>query len=229
MIELNNVSTKSLFEVCTFIPLVLLALAGCYKFGYLQFFNASWLLPSLNVQGFVYSILGISLVVLAGVTVSSIYSITSLFFGYWWSSLVLIAFPFVSMVVFLDSQIINVILSKCIPFVLGILYFFSLKDVFSGDAVSSMFRVPVILFFTFIALITIAFQGSADANDRFRNKDFPVVELSKTLEDSSKDWRLLEASGSNLILINLNSPLTESGYIRYEIKIVEANKVDLIY
>lgn len=80
-----------------------------------------------------------------------------------------------------------------------------------------------------MALMMMAFQGSSDANDRVRNKDFPVVELSTSTEDSSKDWRLLEASGSNLILINLNSSLNKSGYVHYEIKIVEANKVELIY
>lgn len=226
---MNNVSTKSLFEVCAFLPIVLLALAGCYKFGYLRFFDASWLLPSLNVQGFVYSILGISLIVLAGVAASSIYSITSVFFGYWWTSLVFIVVPVLSIWIFLDSQTIYFLMSKSAPFVLGVVYFICLRDVFSGNEISSMFRVPVILFCTFIALMMMSFQGSSDANDRFRNKDFPVVELSTSTEDSSKDWRLLEASGSNLILINLNSPSTQSGYVHYEIKIIEANKVNLVY
>lgn len=229
MITLNNVSTKSLFEVCAFLPIVLLALAGCYKFGYLRFFDASWLLPSLNVQGFVYSILGISLIVLAGVAASSIYSITSVFFGYWWTNLVFIIVPVLSILIFSDSQTLYFLISKSAPFVLGVVYFICLRDVFSGNEISSMFRVPAILFFTFMALMMMAFQGSSDANDRVRNKDFPVVELSTSTEDSSKDWRLLEASGSNLILINLNSSLNKSGYVHYEIKIVEANKVELIY
>lgn len=229
MITLNNVSTKSLFEVCAFLPIVLLALAGCYKFGYLQFFDASWLLPSLNVQGFVYSILGISLVFLAGVALSSTYSITAIFLGYWWTSLIFIVTPIMSIGFFVDSETIYFLMSKGVPFALGVVYFVSLKDVFSGDEVSSMFRAPAILLFTFIALLMMALQGSSDANERVRNKNFPVVELNSAIADSSKDWRLLEASGSNLILINLKSPLTKSGYVRYEIKIVEANKVDLIY
>lgn len=226
---MNNVSTKSLFEVCAFLPLVLLALAGCYKFGYLRFFDASWLLPSLNVQGFVYSILGISLVFLAGVALSSIYFITAAFFGYWWSSLVFIATPIISILVFVDSETIDFLLSRCVPFILGFSYFMSLKDVFSGDEFSEMLRIPAILVLTFFALFMMALQGSADANDRVRSKNFPIVELGNATEDSSKDWRLLEASGSNLILINLNSPENKRGYVHYQIKIVEANKVDLVY
>lgn len=225
---MNNVSTKSLFEVCAFLPLVLLALAGCYKFGYLHFFDASWLLPSLNVQGFIYSILGISLIFLAGVALSSIYFIASAFCGYWGPSLVLIATPVVSILVFVDSEIIDFLMSKCVPFILGFFYYMSLKDVFSGDEFSSMLRIPAILALTFFALFMMALQGNSDAYDRVTNKNFPVVELGSA-EDSSKDWRLLETSGSNLILINLNSLSTKSGYVHYEIKFVEANKVDLVY
>lgn len=227
---MNNVSTKSLFEICAFLPIVLLALAGCYKFGYLNFFDATWLLPSLNVQGFVYSILGISLIFLAGVALSSTYSIVSTFLGYWFASSVFIGFPIVAILVFLDSQTIFFIFRKSTPFVLGVIYFICLKDVFSGDEISKMLRVPVILFFTFVALVMIAFQGSSDAEERVRNKRFPVVELNTATEDSSnKDWRILEASGSNLILINLKSPANQRGYVHYQIKIVEANKVDLVY
>lgn len=229
LIALNNFSAKSLFELCAFLPLVLLALAGCYKFGYLRFFDASWLLPSLNVQGFIYSILGISLIVLAGVAAASVYSISAFFFGHLWTSLALILVPVFSIWLGTDNQTLFFLLSKVSPFVLGVIYFIFLRDVFSQNEISSMFRVPAILFSTFVALMMMAFQGSSDAEDRIRIKDFPVVELGTLTEDSSKDWRLLEASGSNLILINLNSPLTKSGYVRYEIKIVEANKVDLVY
>ena len=44
----NSFSLKKVLELYAAIPLVLIALAGTYKFGYFSTFDALWVLPSIN-------------------------------------------------------------------------------------------------------------------------------------------------------------------------------------
>ena len=44
----NSFSLKKVLELYAAMPLILIALAGTYKFGYFSTFDALWVLPSIN-------------------------------------------------------------------------------------------------------------------------------------------------------------------------------------
>lgn len=212
------------------VPLLLLGLAATYKFGYFNALDALWILPLLNVQGFVYSILITTMVFLLGTAIASVYCSLLPFFSH--SGLIFTFFivPAVSSMVGGGVDTLLTILANGIPFFFGFTYFLNLKDIFNGDEVSRSFKLPSLLIFSFLGLFMMSSLGSSKAYKDSSEKLFPVVKFNNrgsvsTLQNSD-DWRLLESSGNNLILINLNS---KNGTGRNEFKVIEANKVDSIY
>ena len=223
---MNNVSLKSFIEFYAFVPLVLLALSATYKFGYFNALNAIWVLPSLNVQGFVYSILIIALLFLAGSALASFYSAIVPFFSHVALISVIFVITAVSCLIFGNIDFIWKVLSSSIPFFFGLFYFFYFKDVLDGDAISRSFSVFTFLIFSFMALFLMFTLGGADARRDIGEKLLPKVDFKDSTLNGLPDWRLLEASGASLILINLN---TRNSDARFEFKVIEANKVDLIH
>lgn len=221
---------KALIEFYALVPLLLLGLAATYKFGYFNALDALWILPLLNIQGFVYSILVTTLVFLLGIGIASLYCALLPFFSH--SGLIFTIFivPAVSSAIGGGLDHLLIILGNGIPFFFGFVYFLNLKEVFDGGEITRSFKLPSFLIFTFCGLVLMSTLGSTKAYKDRVDETFPVVKFNDknsilNIEDTD-DWRLLESSGNNLILINLNS---RNGTGRYEFKVIEANKVASIY
>ena len=77
----NSFSLKKVLELYAAIPLVLIALAGTYKFGYFSTFDALWVLPSISAYSLFYSILTTTLLFAFGSILSLIYLSVSAWVG----------------------------------------------------------------------------------------------------------------------------------------------------
>lgn len=223
---MNNFSLKVFVEFYAGLPLLLIALAGTYKFGYFDTLNASWVLSSLSAQGLVYSILGTALIFFSGVALASFYHTLALFLSH--LTLIISISVFITLLgVFTNFNIFLKIISYGGPSILGFLYYTYLKDIFNGGEIAGILAPPGILIFTIMGFGLMYSSGVYDANKDIENRNFPIVLFDEqpAYPNNQTDWRLLEVSGNNSILINLNS----SNSTRFPIKVIESNKVDLIY
>lgn len=207
------------------LPLLLIALAGTYKFGYFDTLNVAWVLSSLSVQGLIYSILGTALIFFFGVALASFYHTLALFVGH--VKLILSVLLITILSWFTTFDIFLNVLSYGGPSLLGFLYYTYLKDFLNGSELAGIFAPSVILIFTIMGFCLMYSSGVHDAYKDIENGNFPIVlfEEQRTYPSDQTDWRLLEVSGNNSVLINLKS----SSSTRFPIRIIESNKVDLIY
>lgn len=227
---MNNLSLKSFFDLYAVIPLFLLALSATFKFGYFNALDALWILPLLNVQGFIYSILITTMIFLLGTAVASMYGSLLILFGHIGLLFTFFVFPAICVFLAFDLDYLVTIVGKSVPYVLGFIYFFNFQNIFKEDEASKNFRLPTVLLFSFLGLFIMFNLGASKAYKDIGEKILPAVSFNEKNSASNQvkhdDWRLLESSGNNLILINLNNRNTIG---RYELKVIEANKVDSIY
>jgi len=227
---MNNLSLKSVFDLYAVIPIFLLALSATFKFGYFSTLDALWVLPLLNVQGFIYSILTTTMIFLLGTAVASMYGSLLIVFGHIGLIFTFFVLPAICVFLAVDFAYLVTMLGKSVPYVLGFIYFLNFQDIFKEDEASKHFRLPTVLLFSFLGLFIMFSSGASKAYKDIGEKLLPVVSLNEknSISDrvNSDDWRLLESSGNNLILINLNN---RNSIGRYELKVIEANKVNSIY
>lgn len=222
----NSFSLKKVLELYAVMPLILIALAGTYKFGYFSTFDALWILPSISAYSLFYSILITTLLFAFGSILSLIYLSISAWVGH--SYLLIFSVIFVALSIFLIGIETSITLStKLIPLYFGVFYYSYVHSSLFGGQIDQYFSSPVVLFLTIIAFGCMFGSGVNDANKAINNKTLPVVlfDQQTSYPNDQSDWRLLEAIDTRFVLINLKNK-TDYGY---EMKVVEYSKVDSIY
>lgn len=207
-------------------PLILIALAGTYKFGYFYTFDALWILPSISAYSLFYSILTTTLLFAFGSIISLIYLSFSAWVGYLYS--LIFSVLFLALVIFCIGLEVSINLSsKLIPLYFGLFYYFYVHSSIFGGQIDQYFSSPLVLFLTIFAFGCMLGSGMNDANKAINNKTLPVVLFAQqtTYPNAQFDWRLLEVIDTRFVLINLKNK-TDYGY---EMKVVKYNKVDSIY
>jgi len=222
----NSLLLKKIIELYAVIPLILIALAGTYKFGYFSAFDALWVLPSISVYSLFYSILTTTLLFALGSVISLTYKTLSDWFGGLYPSI--FAAALIIVIVFsmgIDRAIILSI--KLIPLYFGFFYYFYIHaSLFGGEAERELIA-PLTLILSITTFGCMFWSGLHDAGKAIENRTLPIVlfEQQTSYPNDQTDWRLLESIDTRFVLINLKSKW--SG--RYEIKVVENTKVDSIY
>lgn len=224
----NSFSLRTFLEFYTIVPLVLIALAGTYKFGYFQTLDSLWILPSISAYSLFYSILVTILLFILGTVLSLIFQTISYFFGYLYTSLffiILIAFIFILMSNGLNLLI--ALLAKLTPLCFGFFYYFYVHSSMFGNELEKNVSAPLTLLLSIFAFGGMYISGSNDAVNAIEKRTLPIVIFDKqtSYPNDQTDWRLLEAIDNRYVLINLNHK-TDYGY---EKKVVEYSKVDSIY
>jgi len=222
----NSFSLKKVFELYAAMPLILIALAGTYKFGYFSTFDALWILPSISAYSLFYSILTTTLLFAFGSVLSLIYLSFCVWLGHIYSLIFSILFVIISIfLIGIDTSI--TLATKLIPLYFGVFYYAYVHNSIFGGQIEQHFSSPLVLFLTIIAFGCMFGSGVNDANNAINNKTLPVVlfDLQTSYPNNQSDWRLLEAIDTRFVLINLKNR-TDYGY---EMKVVEYSKVDSIY
>ena len=222
----NSFSLKKVLELYAAMPLILIALAGTYKFGYFSTFDALWILPSISAYSLFYSILITTLLFAFGSIISLIYLSISAWIGH--SYLLIFSTLFIALSIFLIGIETSIALStKLIPLYFGVFYYSYVHSSIFGGQIEQYFSSPLVLFLTIIAFGGMFGSGVNDANKAINNKTLPVVlfDQQTSYPHDQSDWRLLEAIDTRFVLINLKNR-TDYGY---EMKVVEYSKVDSIY
>ena len=222
----NSFSLKKVLELYAAIPLILIALAGTYKFGYFSTFDALWILPLISAYSLFYSILITTLLFAFGSIISLIYLSISAWVGH--SYLLIFSVLFITISIFLIGRETSIALStKLIPLYFGVFYYSYVHSSIFGGQIEQYFSSPLVLFLTIIAFGGMFGSGMNDANKAINNKTLPIVlfDQQTSYPSDQSDWRLLEAIDTRFVLINLKNR-TDYGY---EIKVVEYSKVDSIY
>lgn len=222
----NSFSLKKVLELYAAMPLILIALAGTYKFGYFSKFDALWVLPSISAYSLFYSILTTTLLFAFGSILSLIYLSVSAWVGHLYS--LIFSMLFVALSIFFIGIDLSITLStKLIPLYFGVFYYSYVHSSIFGGQIEQYFSSPLVLFLTIIAFGGMFGSGMNDANKAINNKTLPIVlfDQQTSYPSDQSDWRLLEAIDTRFVLINLKNR-TDYGY---EIKVVEYSKVDSIY
>lgn len=222
----NSLLLKKIIELYAVIPLILIALAGTYKFGYFSAFDALWVLPSISAYSLFYSILTTTLLFAFGSVLSLVYQTASDWLGYLYPSI----FSIVLILLFiffigLDASI--ALSTKLIPLYFGFFYYFYIHASLFGNEAERELIPPLTLFLGVITFGCMFGSGLHDANKAIENRTLPIVffEQQTSYPNDQTDWRLLESIDTRFVLINLKSKWNG----RYEIKVVENTKVDSIY
>lgn len=222
----NSFSLKNFLELYAAIPLILIALAGTYKFGYFLAFDALWVLPDISVHSLFYSILVTALLFTFGNVLSLIYLSCSAWFGHIYSSIFSIIFIILCIFfIGLDDSI--ALSSKLVPLYFGLFYYFYVHSSIFGNEMERSLISPFALFLSVVAFGSILGSGVNDAKAALKNNSLPIVifDQQTSYPNDETDWRLLESIDTRFILINLKNK-TDFGY---EMKVVEYNKIDSIY
>ena len=222
----NSFSLKKVLELYAVMPLILIAIAGTYKFGYFSTFDALWVLPSISAYSLFYSILTTTLLFAFGNILSLIYLSVSVWVGHLYS--LIFSTLFVALFIFLIGIETSITLStKLIPLYFGVFYYFYVHSSILGGQMEQFFGSPLVLFLTIFAFGCMYVNGVNDANKAINNKTLPVVlfDQQTSYPNDQSDWRLLEAIDTRFVLVNLKNK-TDYGY---EMKVVEYSKVDSIY
>ena len=222
----NSFSLKKILELYAAMPLILIALAGTYKFGYFSTFDALWILPSISAYSLFYSILTTTLLFAFGSILSLIYLSVSAWVGHLYS--LIFSVLFLALFIFFIGLEVSITLSaKLIPLYFGVFYYSYVHSSIFGGQIDQYFSSPLVLFLTIFAFGCMFGSGMNDANKAINNKTLPIVsfDLQTTYPDDQSDWRLLEVIDTRFVLINLKNK-TDYGY---EMKVVEYSKVDSIY
>ena len=95
----NSFSLKKVLELYVAMPLILIALAGTYKFGYFPTFDALWILPSISAYSLFYSILTTTLLFAFGSILSLMYWSFSVWVGHLYS--LIFSILFLTLLIFL--------------------------------------------------------------------------------------------------------------------------------
>ncbi len=222
----NSFSLKKVLELYAAIPLVLIALAGTYKFGYFSTFDALWVLPSISAYSLFYSILTTTLLFAFGSILSLIYLSVSAWVGH--LSSLIFSILFVGLFIFFIGIDVSITLStKLIPLYFGVFYYSYVHSSIFGGQIDQYFSSPLVLFLSIFAFGCMFGSGVNDANSAINNNTLPIVlfEQQTSYPNDQSDWRLLEVIDTRFVLINLKNK-TDYGY---EMKVVEYSKVDSIY
>ena len=223
---IDRFSLRSFLEFYAVIPLVLIALAGTYKFGYFLAFDALWILPSISSHSLFYSILVTALQFTFGSTLSLLYLRASDWFGHLYSGL----FFIVLLILFVSALGIDQSLTlavRLVPLYFGFIYYFYADASMFGGEIERHLLSPITLLLSVLAFVFMFASGWGDASKVIANKTLPVVIFDKqtSYPNGETDWRLLETIDTRFVLINLQNK-TDYGY---EMKVVEYSKVDSIY
>lgn len=222
----NSFSLKKVLELYAVMPVILIALAGTYKFGYFSTFDALWILPSISAYSLFYSILTTTLLFAFGSILSLIYLSVSDLVGHLYS--LIFCALFVALFIFFTGIETSIALSiKLIPLYFGVFYYFYVHSSIFGGQIDQYFSSPLVLLLTIVAFGCMFGSGVNDANKAINNNTLPVVlfDQQTSYPNDQSDWRLLEAIDTRFVLINLKNK-TDYGY---EMKVVEYSKVDSIY
>ena len=222
----NSFSLKKVLELYAVIPLILIALAGTYKFGYFSTFDALWVLPSISAYSLFYSILTTSLLFAFGSILSLIYLSVAAWVGHLYSLIFSILFVILS-IFFIGIDVSITLSTKLIPLYFGVFYYSYVHSSIFGGQIDQYFASPLVLFLSMVAFGCMFGSGVNDANSAINNKTLPIVlfEQQTAYPNDQSDWRLLEVIDTRFVLINLKNK-TDYGY---EMKVVEYSKVDSIY
>ena len=222
----NSFSLKKILELYAAIPLILIALAGTYKFGYFSTFDALWVLPSISAYSLFYSILTTSLLFAFGSILSLIYLSVAAWVGHLYSLIFSILFVILS-IFFIGIDVSITLSTKLIPLYFGVFYYSYVHSSIFGGQIDQYFASPLVLFLSMVAFGCMFGSGVNDANSAINNKTLPIVlfEQQTAYPNDQSDWRLLEVIDTRFVLINLKNK-TDYGY---EMKVVEYSKVDSIY
>ena len=222
----NSFSLKKVLELYVAMPLILIALAGTYKFGYFSTFDALWILPSISAYSLFYSILTTTLLFAFGSILSLMYWSFSVWVGHLYS--LIFSILFLTLLIFLIGiQESTTLSTKLIPLYFGVFYYSYVHSSIFGGQIEQYFSFPLVLFLTIFSFGCMFGIGMNDANKAINNKTLPIVlfEQQTTYPNDQSDWRLLEVIDTRFVLINIKNK-TDYGY---EMKVVEYNKVDSIY
>mgnify|MGYP003535479690 FL=1 len=222
----NSFSLKKVLELYAAIPLILIALAGTYKFGYFSTFDALWVLPSISAYSLFYSILTTSLLFAFGSILSLIYLSVAAWVGHLYSLIFSILFVILS-IFFIGIDVSITLSTKLIPLYFGVFYYSYVHSSIFGGQIDQYFASPLVLFLSMVAFGCMFGSGVNDANSAINNNTLPIVlfEQQTAYPNDQSDWRLLEVIDTRFVLINLKNK-TDYGY---EMKVVEYSKVDSIY
>ena len=222
----NSFSLKKVLELYAAIPLILIALAGTYKFGYFSTFDALWVLPSISAYSLFYSILTTSLLFAFGSILSLIYLSVAAWVGHLYSLIFSILFVILS-IFFIGIDVSITLSTKLIPLYFGVFYYSYVHSSIFGGQIDQYFASPLVLFLSMVAFGCMFGSGVNDANSAINNKTLPIVlfEQQTAYPNDQSDWRLLAVIDTRFVLINLKNK-TDYGY---EMKVVEYSKVDSIY
>ncbi len=222
----NSFSLKKVLELYAAIPLILIALAGTYKFGYFSTFDALWVLPSISAYSLFYSILTTSLLFAFGSILSLIYLSVAAWVGHLYSLIFSILFVILS-IFFIGIDVSITLSTQLIPLYFGVFYYSYVHSSIFGGQIDQYFASPLVLFLSMVAFGCMFGSGVNDANSAINNKTLPIVlfEQQTAYPNDQSDWRLLEVIDTRFVLINLKNK-TDYGY---EMKVVEYSKVDSIY
>ena len=222
----NSLLLKKFIELYAAIPLILVALAGTYKFGYFSAFDALWVLPSISAYSLFYSILTTTLLFAFGSVLSLIYLTISNWFGHVSSSIFSVLFIIICIfIIGLDKSI--ALSTSLVPLYFGFFYYFYIHTSLFGNETEREFTSPLTLFLSITAFGFMLGSGLHDAEKAIKSGTLPIVlfEQQPSYPNDQTDWRLLESIDTRFVLVNLKSEWNG----RYEIKIVENTKVDSIY
>lgn len=222
----NSFSLKKVLELYAAMPLILIALAGTYKFGYFSKFDALWVLPSISAYSLFYSILTTTLLFAFGSILSLIYLSVSAWVGHLYS--LIFSMLFVALSIFFIGIDLSITLStKLIPLYFGLFYYSYVHSSIFGGQMEQYFSSPLVLFLSIFAFGCMFGSGVNDANRAINNKSLPIVlfEQQTAYPNDQSDWRVLEVIDTRFVLINLKNK-TDYGY---EMKVVEYSKIDSIY
>lgn len=222
----NSFSLKKVLELYAVMPVILIALAGTYKFGYFSTFDALWILPSVSAYSLFYSILTTTLLFALGSILSLIYLSASEWIGHLYC-LIFSALLLGVCVSFIGIETSIILSTKLIPLYFGVFYYFYVHSSIFGGQIEQYFSSPLVLLLTIFAFGCMFGSGVNDANKAIDNKTLPIVlfDQQASYPNNQSDWRLLETIDTRFVLINLKNK-TDYGY---EMKVVEYSKVDSIY
>ena len=202
----NSFSLKKVLELYAAIPLILIALAGTYKFGYFSTFDALWVLPSISAYSLFYSILTTSLLFAFGSILSLIYLSVAAWVGHLYSLIFSILFVILS-IFFIGIDVSITLSTKLIPLYFGVFYYSYVHSSIFGGQIDQYFASPLVLFLSMVAFGCMFGSGVNDANSAINNKTLPIVlfEQQTAYPNDQSDWRLLEVIDTRFVLINLKN------------------------
>ncbi len=165
----NSFSLKKVLELYAAIPLILIALAGTYKFGYFSTFDALWVLPSISAYSLFYSILTTSLLFAFGSILSLIYLSVAAWVGHLYSLIFSILFVILS-IFFIGIDVSITLSTKLIPLYFGVFYYSYVHSSIFGGQIDQYFASPLVLFLSMVAFGCMFGSGVNDANSAINNK-----------------------------------------------------------